>query len=252
VGLPGGPRPNSALHMGYSHVVCSSPDIVDHYAEAFSISNERVHPLGVPRFSSYFIPDFQEKAKLELQMNLEIPSNKQIVLIAPTFRGNGQKSAYSSDLLTVVDELAKVFKKSHEFLIRDHPFAFNRSTTIPSKLSNVHYVSNPSYQIEKLVAGSNILVTDYSSVVFEFALLNKPTILFVPDRMEYQDTRGLYYPLDEYAYGNMTTTLQQLIEAIKDPNIDFQQLERIKKRHLSSCRADSANLIFEKLIAPKL
>jgi CDP-glycerol glycerophosphotransferase (TagB/SpsB family) len=251
-GMPGGPGLNSNLHRGYSHVVCSSKELVEQYAEAFNISSGRVHALGVPRFARYFSPGFQEESKRELQKKFGIQSGKKTVLVAPTFRGNGQKSARSSMLLDVVNQAATELKESHVFLIRDHPFAVNRSRKFSSKAPNVHDVSETANEIEKLVAGTDLLVTDYSSIIFEFALLNKPTILFVPDLIEYQSTRGLYFPLDEYAYANMATTDKQLVKAIDKPNINEQRLQSLKRKHLSSCQPSSAKAIFEKLIAPAL
>jgi CDP-glycerol glycerophosphotransferase (TagB/SpsB family) len=255
VGLPGGPRSNSNLHRGYSHVLCSSPELVEQYAEAFNIDKTKVHALGVPRFSPYFDTSFQEKSKNELCQELGISKQKKIVLVAPTFRGNGQKTARSSELVHTVNGLATKFTDSHVFLIRDHPFAVNRNPGAKlnvSKKSNVYEVSESSREIEPLVAGSDLLVTDYSSIIFEFALLNKPTILFVPDLNEYENTRGLYFPIDEYGYGNLAVNDRQLIAAIRKPKIDEKRIHALKVRHLSSCTKDSATSIVEKLIEPAL
>jgi CDP-glycerol glycerophosphotransferase (TagB/SpsB family) len=228
---------------------------VEHYAEAFKIDKQSVHALGVPRFGPYFTSTFHERSRTQLCEELGISSNQKIVLVAPTFRGNGQKSARSAELVSIADGLASRFSDSHTFLIRDHPFAVNRAPNLASnvpKAINIVDVSNPCHEIERLVAASDILVTDYSSVIFEFALLNKPTILFVSDQLEYEKSRGLYFPIQEYSYGDLAVNERQLISAIRKPKIDKQKLDLLKQRHLSSCNKDSSTSIVQKLIAPAL
>jgi CDP-ribitol ribitolphosphotransferase len=118
--------------------------------------------------------------------------------------------------------------------------------------ANVIDVSESTQEIEHLVACSDLLITDYSSIMFEFALIDKPTILFVPDQIDYSQSRGLYFPLDEYCYGNKAINEQQLKSQIETPWIDTVKLTSLKRKHLGSCTKDAASTIIKLLIAPAL
>jgi CDP-glycerol glycerophosphotransferase (TagB/SpsB family) len=252
LGLPGGPETNSQLHRGYSKVVCSSEGVRNAYSEAFRISVDDVHALGLPRFSRYFDRNFSDQSRTRVSHCLGIPIRKKIVLVAPTFRGNGQKSAVSPNLSLVIAKLAGHFAGTHIFLIRDHPFTLSRKSQFHSVPVNVFDISSSALEIEELVSASDLVVTDYSSIIFEFALLGKPTILFTPDHVEYVHSRGLYYKLEEYEYGNLAFTEPELIRAIEDPRIDPDKLLALRKRHFADNTRDSASRIVKLLVEPAL
>ena len=86
--------------------------------------------------------------------------------------------------------------------------------------------------INDLLTVSDVLVTDYSSVIFEWSLLDKPVVYFIYDIDQYRDSRGLYFDFEEYVYGRCAYDSGFLAEAIKAGNRNWKS-ERLLTR--SSC-----------------
>ena len=94
IGKPGGPNPRSLTHRNYSAAIVSSESVRKNYAEAFGIPVERIYATGIPRTDVFFDNDY--KVNIRKKIYCEYPQlvGKRIVLFAPTFRGNGQNTAY--------------------------------------------------------------------------------------------------------------------------------------------------------------
>lgn len=82
---------NSLTHKNYTDTIVSSDDIVKNYAEAFGITEDKVHPLGIPRTDLFFNQEAMEKQKKKVYENYPILKGKRVILFAPTFRGQRKK-----------------------------------------------------------------------------------------------------------------------------------------------------------------
>ena len=100
--------------------------------------------------------------------------------------------------------------------------------------------------INDLMTVADIMITDYSSVVFEYALFERPMAFFTYDLDEYIDERGLYYDFDEVTPGPLCTTNEQLIDYITNIDTKFNKQEVIdfKEKFMSSCDGHSTERIW--------
>ncbi|WKB35204.1 CDP-glycerol glycerophosphotransferase family protein [Terrilactibacillus sp. S3-3] len=177
MGRAGGPSPDSKNHKkNYTKAIVSSKNVAKHYAEGFGIDIDKVVATGIPRTDVFFDQEYQEKVK---KANAEHPylQNKKVILFAPTFRGNGQQSAYYPMEVLDLDKLYETLKDDYVFLFKIHPFAKN-DLTIPYQYSDFFYDFSSYREINDLLFVTDILITDYSSVCFEYALLNRPMLFF--------------------------------------------------------------------------
>lgn len=123
-------------------------------------------------------------------------SDKKIVLYVPTYRDDRMESSMYPDYNIVLDSLKKRFQGEWTAFIRMHPRMIEyASTLIPQQKDIVDATGYPD--IQELLAVADVVITDYSSSIFDFILTRKPGFLFVPDAEEYDSMRGLYYPLSE-------------------------------------------------------
>jgi len=90
-----------------------------------------------------------------------------------------------------------------------------------------------------LLVVADVLVTDYSSVIFDWYLLNKPVIYFTYDLEDYEAGRGLYDDFDEYVYGRVTTNYLELLEAIKNKKLALERREAFRYKFMSACDGHS-------------
>lgn len=238
-GLPGGPSEASRIHKGYTAALVSAKKLKPLYAEAFKMSATRVHSLGVPRYDQYFDNDWVQQAQGRINQEFDVDPQAKVVLYAPTFRGNGQRSASFNQEVDWLNSLAA----NHVVITRMHKFVGGLRGQSPKVIDATHYPA-----AEDLVARADVLITDFSSILFEFALLAKPTVLFVPDAEEYSTTRGLFFPIDHYAYGPVCHTPEELLQAVENPQIDEQKLASVRDFHLSGCDGHSTRRVVEQLI----
>lgn len=153
----------------------------------------------------------KELAKLRKQLNLD---GRRVVLYAPTFRPSDIRRRGGLELPFDLDEFVQRFGDDTILLVRPHylvgfalPPAYGHSVR---NVANVHDVT-PLMQI------ADALITDYSSLMFDYSLLNRPMIFHVPDYDDYVgSSRGAYFDLSATAPGPLTRTSEDLIAAIAD------------------------------------
>ncbi|QIZ10624.1 hypothetical protein HFZ78_31095 [Priestia megaterium] len=247
VGLPGGPDPHSLNHRNYTKVIVSSKNVAKHYAEGFGISENRVFATGIPRTDVFFDQAYQVKVKEELYRKYPILSEKKVIMFAPTFRGDGQQSAYYPKDYLHLDKLYHALHDEYVFLFKMHPFVKDY-WQIPEEYKDFFYDISHYREINDLLFISDLLITDYSSVCFEFALLNKPMIFYSPDVEEYIATRDFYYKYDSFIPGPLAKTLDELIETIQNKDFKMAKIESFVDYFFDHTDGKSSDRVVDQLI----
>lgn len=225
VGLPGGPKITSKNHRNYTYAIVSSKQVAPNYAEGFGIDLKRVLPLGVARTDMFFDQQKMDEKKAKIRAHMPFIEGKKVILFAPTFRGAGQRSAHYPfewiDYKALYDALAD---KGFIFLLKIHPFV-KKSPKIPEAYSDFFYNVSDYREINDLLLTADVLVTDYSSVVFEYSLLKRKTIFFTPDLEEYTATRDFYVNYNDFIPGPAVSETDSLIQELLNYDvIDEQRL----------------------------
>ncbi|MBT2698214.1 CDP-glycerol glycerophosphotransferase family protein [Bacillus sp. ISL-40] len=247
VGLPGGPDPHSLNHRNYTKVIVSSKNVAKHYAEGFGISENRVFATGIPRTDVFFDQAYQVKVKEELYRGYPILSEKKVIMFAPTFRGDGQQSAYYPKDYLDLEKLYHALHDEYVFLFKMHPFVKDY-WQIPAEYNDFFFDISHYREINDLLFISDLLITDYSSVCFEFALLNKPMIFYSPDVEEYIATRDFYYKYDSFIPGPLARTLDELIETIQNKDFKMEKIETFVDYFFDHTDGKSSNRVVDQLI----
>lgn len=224
IGLPGGPSPTSKNHKNYTKVIVSSDHIRNHYAEGFGVDIENVIATGIPRTDFFFDEKKKEDVRSRLYEAYPFLKEKKVILFAPTFRGNGQQSAHYPFEVLNYDQLYRELKDEYIFLFKIHPFVKNQ-INIPYQYSNFFYDFSDFREINELLLIADVLVTDYSSVCFEFALLQKPMIFFSYDVDDYIRKRDFYYEYFSFIPGPLAKTCHELVSIVKNNQYEFEKLD---------------------------
>ena len=204
-----------------SYVVVSSKAVAPIYAGAFGIDESRVLPLGSPR-TDYFFKDIDKEAlRRGFDEKYMQAKNKKLVLYAPTFRDNPEED---KKILDNFDFRLFGEKLGNEYclLVRLHPQVhFSRDFS-------GDFINLTDYpDVNELVILSDILISDYSSIVMDFALLGKPSVLFAYDLEEYKNSsRDFYFKYEDYVPGPIARTTEEIIKIIETGKFSD---ERIKK-----------------------
>lgn len=143
---------------------------------------------GFPRNDIFFKP--KEERITQIKRDLNIPIDKKCLLYAPTFRDNGNDTAYALDMERLKMSLKKKYQNDWVILVRLHPNFFWYEEPKFAYSDTILNVSTYD-DIQELFLISDILITDYSSTMFDFNNSHRPVYLFATDVDEYNKIRGL-------------------------------------------------------------
>lgn len=183
------------------------------FRRAFAFHGE-ILEIGYPRNDVLFQKNNPMDIKL-LKQKYQLPQDKKIILYAPTWRDNSyyDKASYRMDAPLDYDDLYE--KLSHEYIILIKYHYMVREKHDFSKYQGFYRVMDASYDISELYLISDLLITDYSSVMFDYSLLKRPMIFYVYDIKEYaQELRGFYFDFVKEAPGPLVMTTNELVTQV--------------------------------------
>lgn len=211
MGKQGGAPQTSMNHRNYDLVPVSSDTVRGIYAEAFGISGSKVQALGVPRTDLLFDWDYEEKKREELYGKYPILKENRVILFAPTFRGDGNKDAYYPLEVFDVNHFMERQPEDTVLILKNHPFVKQKFTVDAQWQDRVLDLSGEEH-INDIMLISNLLITDYSSSVFEAAILELPMLFYAFDEKEYMDSRDFYFDYSQFTPGPVVTDFEALCE----------------------------------------
>ncbi|MDO4532400.1 MAG: CDP-glycerol glycerophosphotransferase family protein [Coriobacteriia bacterium] len=233
------------FYRNLSLVTVSSPEVEWAYREAMDLEQqpEVVQPLGVSRTDVFFDEAFLNEARLDVDAAYPGISSKKVILYAPTFRGRVREATGpdAMDLRSMRD----AFQDDYVLLIKHHPFV-KHPPEIPEDCKQFAFYAN-QISIDRLMAAADICITDYSSIVFEYSLMNRPIVFFAYDIEDYNDWRGFYYDYDELTPGPVVGTTEELIRTIDgiEETYDYGKLSAFREKFMSGCDGHATQRIFE-------
>lgn len=233
-------------HRNYTLVPVSSPEVIWAYNEAMSIpaGADVVKALGCSRTDVFYDEEFINASYDHLYEIFPQARNKKVILYAPTFRGRVAQ-AETPDVLDV-DMFYEHFGDRYVLLFKHHPLV-KKPPVIDEKYSNFAVDVGSLLSIEELLCVSDICISDYSSLVFEYSLFEKPIIFFAYDLDEYFDWRGFYYDYYELAPGPIAKTNSEIIDYIEniDTRFDKKAVRDFRYKFMRSCDGHSTQRILE-------
>lgn len=252
LGKPGAPPFNTRVHKCYTHVPVSSEHSARHHAEGFAISEDKFYPVGIPRTDIFF--DEQYKAATRERMFKEFPQcvgRKKVYLYAPTFRGDNALNAHFPFDKFDLDRWGKLLEKEDSALIiKLHPFVKER-VDIPEKYADRIVDATDYREVNDILFIIDVLITDYSSIIYETSLLRKPMLFFAFDRKYYEATRDFYEPYDELVPGKIVYDFDELIEAMKNEDYDFHKMDAFVKKNFKYTDGKATDRVIDQLILGK-
>ena len=175
----------------------NSAGLVREYAGAFGVPESKVYATGLPR-TDWLLTLLSDKNKAEKTREIRGKiakcmgwgslKDKKIILYAPTFRDN---EADNPKLHMNVSKLAETLPDDYLIFLKLHPFVSRafKENDLPDRVINVS-----DYQdLNELMVVSDVLITDYSSIIFDFVVLDKPMYFFADDILDFEaNGRGFY------------------------------------------------------------
>ncbi|WP_077623399.1 CDP-glycerol glycerophosphotransferase family protein [Sediminibacillus massiliensis] len=233
------------IHSNYSNAIVSSKEVVPYFAEAFDMPGDRILPLGLPR-TDYFYDGKKTSATMAKFQKLYPELNgKKLILYAPTFRG---KSHYqeSFNLPFDLEEMERHLEGTYALVTHFHPYMKFIRLDRERHKSFVYDLSS-DFGIQELMYLCDVLITDYSSVIFEYSLLDKPMCFFPFDLEEYIEERDFYYEYESFIPGPLFRDTSSLVKWLREERFNKEQIHSFRDKFFDYTDGNASKRIVEHL-----
>lgn len=205
---------NTKAKYKYECSLAQSEEEAKYLATQIGLPKEKIYLYGFPKndILANYTNDFRES----IREKLGIPKDKKAILYAPTFRE--YSGVMYDDFCINLELLEKELSNDYVLLYRAHPVVSDSSNVKSNFVINVS-----KYEVvEELMIASDLLISDYSGIIFDYSLMRKPTYLFTYDYDKYANFRGLYFDIrQELPYAS---TEQGIIDLIKSYDEKQQEI----------------------------
>ena len=242
------------MHNNYTLASVSSERVRYGYHKAFQCDFNTIKAIGSPRTDIYYDETFKANAKKEVLKLFPNIGDRKIVLYAPTFRGKSIPKSFLPRFIDY-DVFNEALSDKYAFVVKFHPLMAQGKLSEADRLTNQGFLFDATDKLTPEVAlcAADILITDFSSIMFEYMLLERPLISFIPDIDEYAGGRGFFDKYDKLAPGPYVVTQEKLLEAILnvDDWFDKERVRKYKKRFMSACDGHSTERIYNYVFDPE-
>lgn len=234
-------------HRQYTYAISGSEHLRHVYAEAFGIEAAAVIPTGLPRLD-WFLDEERTKAFVQ-RFYAQHPQlrDKRIILFAPTFRGASYHTATYDYEQIDLDALYEALPPDTVVLFRMHHFVKD-AMPIPDRYRDRFFDVTSFPDGLGLLHVTDLLITDYSSIIYEYALLDRPMLFFAPDRAVYAATRGFHRDYEETAPGRVCETFDEVVQAIREGEFETSRLARFRAENFDRIDTGAADRVIDWLI----
>ena len=211
------------IHANYDLTLVSSASIAPIYAEAFGQSVETISAaFGIPRTDALLPSPRRDADEHAVRERLGLRDGRTTILYAPTFRGADLKGAAAPELLDIA-ALYRSLGSEYRLIVRLHPFV-KSAMRIPPEVGDFVVDASAEPDANEVMLAGDILVSDYSSIIFEYALLNRPMAFLAPDLAAYERERGFFFDYRTGVPGPVMEETDQLARWIQAKQFDLQRV----------------------------
>jgi teichoic acid ribitol-phosphate primase len=241
------------LHTNYTLCLVSSQAATPAFADAFRLDPEMfVSSLGIPRTDVLLDPAAREAAAARVRAALpalaSLEPGTRVILVAPTFRGISTKVARDPGLLDLA-AMRERLGRDHVILLKRHPLVRDDRQ---EDLGGFVIDASTYPDLNELMLVSDALVTDYSSAVFDFALLGRPIVMFAPDLESYERERGFYFDYRTGVPGPVFERTEEVADYLRAGAFDLERVRRFAQTWFEVADGMATARLVDQVVMPAL
>jgi len=221
------------MHKNYDFVFVSSSNCINYYMEAFDVAESKIKVFPLPKVDLLTNNQWIQTKSIEIVQKYPELEKKKNILYVPTFRKNKD--------IDITQLIKSINYKEYNLIVKVHPLS---NLQIQNK--NVYTIND--FSSLELLTVSDYVVTDYSAITFEAALMNKPLYFYVPDFEEYYNDRDFYFTYKEEVPGNVYISANELMENIKIENYSLKKIKQFKTKYIKYEKGNNTEKIVNFII----
>lgn len=233
-----------------THLIVNSPSMEELYAGAFGVMRSCVDPIGLPKTDELLRRihrlqrDERNVDKEEIYQKYHIPEQTKLVLYAPTFR---DREVDHPRIEKQLEDMLEGLPEGYAIALRLHPFVAKSITDLDVGEKKIYQLSFED-DVNTVLMAADLLITDYSSIIFEFCLTLRPMIFYAYDYDEFMaNERGFYYPYQSYVPGPVAYTGKEVCNLIKEGQFDISRIRTFVERNYHSLDGNATDRLINLL-----
>ncbi len=239
VGKPGGPKQSSPNHRQYDFAIVSGEAVIGPYAEAFGLPENRLLPFGMPKTDIFFDEAYAAKTRESLYQTYPQLKGRRVILFAPTFRGAGPRSAFYPLERFSPAAFVDAAGQDAVLILKLHPFCKARYT-VPAEYSGRILDLSDESELNDLLFVTDLLITDYSSCIFEASMRGIPMLFYAFDLASYIVTRDFYCEFASFVPGKIVQTEEALREAVRTGDFEAEKVAPFREKFCGSADGNAS------------
>lgn len=226
------------MHRNYDYILCAGEGYRAHLAEGFNYPEEKIVILPLPRVEFLKNSSTIELLRKKIIKTYPELGNKRNILYVPTFRKDDDEAIAFDKAFKVLKEAFTPYENDYNFIAKTHPLA---------NLDSLY----PEYSSFEMLAIADYVISDYSCIIYEAAILQKPIYFYTFDFETYISKRDIYMDYKREIPGEMYSNPSDLINALTTDVYDKDRLDAFLKKYVEYERVDITKNIVEFIWAHK-
>jgi CDP-ribitol ribitolphosphotransferase len=236
-----------SCHRQYSYGIAGSKNIAHFFSEVWGINTEQVLPTGMPRMDEYLDENYKSKTVEKLYEQYPLCKGKKVILFAPTYRGKNKANAYYPYELIDFEKFYNLCSDEYVVLFKMHPWVSD-SVPIPDEYQDKFVDVGLYPNINDLFYITDLLITDYSSNIFEYSLMKNPMLFFAFDEIQYSFSRGFHRDYELSAPGKIVHTFDELLTAIENKDFEVEKVQNYVDVHFDYIDSNASDRVIDWII----
>jgi teichoic acid glycerol-phosphate primase len=234
------------VYKQFQKIAIGSDAMAYVFQQAFGAEKDQFIKTGIPRTDIFYSVTEKDEAERRLYKDYPFLKGKKVILYAPTYR---DEELATFELRINLELMQEELGNEYVLMLRLHP-AIKNSVKITESVNEFAYDFSSYPVLSDLLFLTDILITDYSSIPFEYSILNKPMIFFPYDLTHYEQTRGIWFDYKGFVPGPTVFSTKEIALAIKKGEFDLGAIEHFNARwnHYSTGNSSKNMVLYIKEI----
>jgi len=215
------------MHKNYDYVLYSSEICKEAFKEAFNTKEEAMLRLPLPRVDLIKNTKYQTEITKKIEKKYPKLKNKKVILYAPTFRKNTDEKEKIEELIKTID------KEKYNLIIKTHPLIEN------IQIKEDHVVMDSTIPTIEFAMIADYIITDYSAICYEIALLNKPMYFWTYDYDKYVNGRDFYLDYQKEMPGFISKNLKEILKKINKNEYDNKKISSFCNKYIDNSNSSN-------------
>ncbi|WP_217586467.1 CDP-glycerol glycerophosphotransferase family protein [Lentibacillus saliphilus] len=208
------------VYSTFNYVTVGSEKMAEIFRQSFSLDPDRIVRTGIPRTDMFYNEMEKKRLQTDLAQKWPIIKNKKVILYAPTFRS---EELNHFQIQLDIEQMYRELGEEYVLFIKNHPAV---TYNLDQKFSSFVVDVSNYYDANHILLLTDILISDYSSIPCEYALLDKPMIFYAYDLQSYKKKSGLLPNFEQEIPGPIVQNTDDIIHWIKNQKFDQAAIKR--------------------------